>query len=231
MEIDMDALTSGSLEKATYRILIYGEPKSGKTMALASLPGKVLILDLDGSSIVLRNHPRYKSGEILVAQIGQDFKKLQAVLGAVAKDCGVDFICIDNLTVLSKMFLKEAKANKGKHATQPEYGMAGIRMEDFVENVYTAFENKAHVVFLAWEKVIEKVQMDGSKISKNHPKIYGHVHVEGRSSIIARSEKIKNKYLLRIGETADTMAGDQIFLRDGTIEAKDLIPTPKKETK
>lgn len=51
-----------SVEKGTY--MIYANPGMGKTYSLGFLPGKSLVLDVDGSSSTLAKHPNKENIEV-----------------------------------------------------------------------------------------------------------------------------------------------------------------------
>lgn len=51
-----------NVNKGTY--MIYANPGVGKTYSLGFLPGKTLVLDIDGSSSTLSKHPNKENIEV-----------------------------------------------------------------------------------------------------------------------------------------------------------------------
>lgn len=98
-----------SVDKGTY--MIYANPGMGKTYALGFLPGKTLVLDVDGSSSTLAKHPNKENIEVWrldSSNIWQEWLDVVADLikNKVAYEKQFDNICLDNLSELFKAQLE-----------------------------------------------------------------------------------------------------------------------------
>lgn len=231
---DINTLTQEGEKEDTYAVLIYGDKGKGKTTSLASLPGRVLILDLDKSSKTLEKHPRFLSGEVKRIKVRNgsdiDIDLLTDIITSLSDKCDFDFVCLDNLSVLGDSFLDSFKKNKAAHATQPEYGMAGIKMWKFFTWVIGKLEGKANLVFTSWEGTFDHVSTTGEKTFKTAAKFYGSNKVEGLCGMLVRAEQDeKGAFKIRLQGDDNFVARDQVFNRKGHVKPEDLIPQTEKE--
>ena len=132
-------------EKAN--IIIYSKPGDGKTTVAGLLPGKTLVLDIDGTCQVLQGY-----SNVDVAKINPDDPH-QSILDfyahAKANIAKYDNVFVDNLTHYQKLWLM-SKGEKTKSG-MPELKDYAI-FDNHLLKVVEAFNGlDANVIYTAWE--------------------------------------------------------------------------------
>ena len=181
----MEFLNGGEIKKSeTANIIIYSKQGGGKTTVAGLLPGKTLMLSIDGTEQVLEGYTN-----VDVAKINKDdphnsiieFYKI-----AKMKQNEYDNIFIDNFSHYQKLWLIE----KGKHSKS---GMPELKdyalFDNHILGIMEAFNDlKANCIYTFWETTRTITHEDGQTYTQFVPdirdKIINHllgvVHVVGR---------------------------------------------------
>ncbi|MCQ6289045.1 AAA family ATPase [Bacillus cereus] len=166
------------------KIIIYSKPGNGKTTVAGLLPGKTLVLDIDGTSQVLSGYDNVDvariNGENPHDSILQFYGLAKANIGKY------DNIFIDNLTHYQKLWL----LNKGEKTKSgmPELKDYALLDNHLLKVVETFNSLDANVLFTAWETTRNITHDDGQQYTQFIPdirdKIVNHimgiVHVVGQ---------------------------------------------------
>ncbi|MEW4150765.1 AAA family ATPase [Bacillus thuringiensis] len=166
------------------KIIIYSKPGNGKTTVAGLLPGKTLVLDIDGTSQVLSGYDN-----VDVARINGENPHdsiLQFYAFAKAHIDQYDNIFIDNLTHYQKLWLlKKGENTKSGMPELKDYALLDNHLLKIVET-FNALD--ANVIFTAWETTRNITHDDGQQYTQFIPdirdKIVNHimgiVHVVGQ---------------------------------------------------
>lgn len=169
-------------EKA--KIIIYSKPGNGKTTVAGLLPGKTLVLDIDGTSQVLSGYENVDVAKIDGENPHDSILKFYA--HAKANISKYDNIFIDNLTHYQKLWLlKKAEKTKSGMPELKDYGLLDNHLLKLVETFNSL---DANVIFTAWETTRNITHDDGQQYNQFIPdirdKIVNHimgiVHVVGQ---------------------------------------------------
>ncbi|PGA94650.1 AAA family ATPase [Bacillus toyonensis] len=164
------------------KIIIYSKPGNGKTTVAGLLPGKTLVLDIDGTSQVLEGYEN-----VDVAKIdGENPHDSILQFYGIANIGKYDNIFIDNLTHYQKLWL----LNKGEKTKSgmPELKDYALLDNHLLKLVETFNSLDANVIFTAWETIRNIIHDDGQQYTQFIPdirdKIVNHimgiVHVVGQ---------------------------------------------------
>ncbi|MEI4618701.1 AAA family ATPase, partial [Bacillus cereus] len=139
------------------KIIIYSKPGNGKTTVAGLLPGKTLVLDIDGTSQVLSGYDN-----VDVARINGENPPdsiLQFYAFAKANITHYDNIFIDNLTHYQKLWLlKKGENTKSGMPELKDYALLDNHLLKIVET-FNALD--ANVLFTAWETTRNIIHDDG----------------------------------------------------------------------
>ena len=166
------------------KIIIYSKPGNGKTTVAGLLPGKTLVLDIDGTSQVLSGYEK-----VDVAKIDGENPHdsiLQFYAHAKANISKYDNIFIDNLTHYQKLWL--LKKGENTKSGMPELKDYALLDNHLLKLVETFNSLDANVIFTAWETTRNITHDDGQQYNQFIPdirdKIVNHimgiVHVVGQ---------------------------------------------------
>ncbi|PFQ42804.1 DNA-binding protein [Bacillus cereus] len=166
------------------KIIIYSKPGNGKTTVAGLLPGKTLVLDIDGTSQVLEGYENVDVAEIDKSNAHASILEFYA--HAKANINKYDNIFIDNLTHYQKLWL----LNKGEKTKsgRPELQHYALLDDHLLRIVETFNSLDANVIFTAWETTRNITHDDGQQYTQFIPdirdKIVNHimgiVHVVGQ---------------------------------------------------
>lgn len=162
-----------SVKNGTY--LIYANQGMGKTYSLGYLPGKTLILDVDGSSSTLAKHPNKQNIEVWKldsSNIWQEWMDTisDLVTNKETYEKQFDNICVDNITELFKAQL-ENLGKKGKNNGVPS--QADYQTADFMNlRSLRALNNlDCRIVLTAWETTDNYTELNGQFFTRSMPDI------------------------------------------------------------
>lgn len=162
-----------SVDKGTY--MIYANPGMGKTYALGFLPGKTLVLDVDGSSSTLAKHPNKENIEVWrldSSNIWQEWLDVVADLikNKAAYEKQFDNICLDNLSELFKAQL-ENLGKIGKNNGVPS--QADYQRVDFMNlrSLRALNSMDCRVILTAWETTDNYTEQNGQFFTRSMPEI------------------------------------------------------------
>lgn len=162
-----------SVDKGTY--MIYANPGMGKTYALGFLPGKTLVLDVDGSSSTLAKHPNKENIEVWrldSSNIWQEWLDVVADLikNKAAYEKQFDNICLDNLSELFKAQL-ENLGKIGKNNGVPS--QADYQRVDFMNlrSLRALNSMDCRIILTAWETTDTYTEQNGQFFTRSMPEI------------------------------------------------------------
>lgn len=139
--------------------IVYGDPGIGKTTAAGTVPGKTLIIDIDGGSQVLR---KCKNVDILtIHEDMEGFRDLFNEIHVIAEDYNT--IVLDNLSELEKYMLV-VLAESGKNEGVPEmrhYQRVQFALRDTCRKLRDLRELRKNVIINAWSMALEVEQEEG----------------------------------------------------------------------
>lgn len=176
MSLNVTKATELKHEIATF--LIYANPGMGKTYALGYLPGKTLVIDVDGSSSSLRKHPNAENIDILKINSSNIWDEWVALVSDVVKNSEAyekyDNVAVDNISELFRSALADL-GKKGKNEGVPNQG--DYQKSDFILlRSLRAFNNlKTRIVFTAWETTDQYTSPDGQSFTRAMPDIRGKI--------------------------------------------------------
>lgn len=215
--------TDITADKATY--LIYANPGMGKTYSLGYLPGKTLVIDVDGSSSTLKKHPNAENIDILKINSADIWDEWVALVTRVVREPELfnkyDNVCVDNVSELFRSALSNL-GQKGKNDGVPNQG--DYQKSDFVLlRSLRAFNSlDSRVVFTAWETTDEFNSPEGQSFTRAMPDIrhkilnnfLGLVDVAGRL-VVQKDENGKEKRGFILSPTNNVYAKNRLDDRKG----------------
>ncbi|MEH7150551.1 DNA-binding protein [Bacillus thuringiensis] len=172
------------------KIIIYSKPGNGKTTVAGLLPGKTLVLDIDGTSQVLSGYDN-----VDVARINGENPHdsiLQFYAFAKANINHYDNIFIDNLTHYQKLWLlKKGEKTKSGMPELKDYALLDNHLLKIVET-FSALD--ANVIFTAWETTRNITHDDGQQYTQFIPDIRDKIvnHIMGIVHVVGQLVKKAN---------------------------------------
>lgn len=162
-----------SVKSGTY--MIYANPGLGKTYSLGFLPGKTLILDVDGSSSTLAKHPNKQNIEVWRLDSSDIWQEWIDTISDLVTNKAVyekkfDNICVDNISELFKAQLEDL-GKKGKNNGVPS--QADYQRTDFMNlRGLRALNNlDCRIVLTAWETTDTYTELNGQFFTRSMPDI------------------------------------------------------------
>ncbi|MDQ0268916.1 AAA family ATPase [Cytobacillus purgationiresistens] len=179
-------ITNGSDIKKSERakIIIYSKPGDGKTTVAGLLPGKTLVLDIDGTSQVLEGYANVDVAKIDVGDPHQSILDFFAI--AKANISNYDNIFVDNLTHYQKLWLMH-RGEKTKSG-MPELKDYALFDNHLLKVVETFNGLDANIIYSAWETTRSIIHDDGQQYNQFIPDIRDKIvnHVMGIVHVVAR---------------------------------------------
>ena len=160
----MNILKAKDLQQEQLTVLIYGTPGMGKTSLLGNLNGRILIVDVDKGTSVLRGNDH-----VDILRISDDFHEIPELVKSLAVKCDYDFVCLDSLSELERSVLNRlaAKNSTGIPSLQ-DYGKANNSMLNICRQLRSV---RSNIFFTAWEQYTEVFAPTGEKYSRIEPMI------------------------------------------------------------
>ncbi|WP_340373262.1 AAA family ATPase [Peribacillus sp. FSL E2-0218] len=178
--------TNGSAIKKSEKakVIIYSKPGDGKTTVSGLLPGKTLVLDIDGTSQVLQGYSNVDVAKIDSSDPHQSILDFYA--HAKANIANYDNIFVDNLTHYQKLWLM-SKGEKTKSG-MPELKDYALFDNHLLKVIETFNGLDANVIYTAWETTRSIIQDDGQQYNQFIPDIRDKIvnHVMGIVHVVAR---------------------------------------------
>lgn len=215
-----------TVDKGTY--MIYANPGMGKTYSLGYLPGKSLVLDVDGSSSTLANHPNKKNIDVWKLNSSDIWQEWLDTIADLIKNKSAyeeqfDNICVDNLSELFKAQLEDL-GKKGKNNGVPS--QADYQRTDFMNlrSLRALNSMECRVVLTAWETTDTYTEMNGQFFTRSMPDIrtkilnnfLGLCDVVGRL-VVKKDEDGNEKRGLVLSPTQSVYAKNRLDDRKGCV--------------
>lgn len=209
---------------AKAKIITYSKPGDGKTTVAGLLPGKTLVLDIDGTSQVLEGYSNVDIAKIDAENPHDSILQFYAL--AKANITKYDNIFIDNLTHYQKLWLlKKGENTKSGMPELKDYAILDNHLLKLVE-VFNALD--ANIIFTAWETARDIIHDDGQKYNQFVPdireKIVNHimgiVHVVGR---LVRKADGSRGFILEGNQSI--FAKNHLDKRKGCLQENLILPS------
>lgn len=229
----MEIIKSSDIQtnKGTY--LIYAPPGRGKTTTIKYLPGKTLVLDVDRTTRVLKDHPNidisYIDNEDTWNHWGKTLKEL------TSKYVGVyDNIVVDNVSELERCILASLGA-AGKNNGVPSQGDYQYMQFKLVNSLRYMKNLKSNLIWTAWEEIDLFQDSNGAQYNTALPQINKRIrnNVLGLCDVVGRLvEKEDGERGFILSSTNSTYAKNQIDDRTGCKQSELILssdedaPTP-----
>ena len=217
----------------SHTYLIYANPGMGKTYALGFLPGKTLVIDIDGSSSTLRQHPNAENIFIHKINSSNVWDEWVAFVSDVVRNPvtyeAYDNIAVDNVSELFRSALSDL-GTKGTNDGVPNQG--DYQKSDFVLlRSLRAFNNiNTRVVFTAWETTDRYTSPEGQSFTRSMPDIrdkilnnfLGLVDVAARL-VVTKDENGKEKRGFILQPTQNVYAKNRLDGRKGALVSELVV--------
>lgn len=208
------------MKKMGVTVLLYGESGSGKTTALKTLPGKTLIIDIEGGTSVLRG------SDCDVVSIPNSLDGLKDAMDELCLQEKPDYqnVCLDSLTELQTcMLVRMAEVSKTSSPTLADYGVVSFKMRDYARRLRDLREKGVNVVLTALQTPLEIEHNEDTVKTCLYPLVLKKLAPEicGLFDIVAHME-VSNK-AGHIGERFFRLDGDD------KVVAKNRLATAKSK--
>ncbi|MGJ0996608.1 AAA family ATPase [Enterococcus casseliflavus] len=168
-----------------WRILLYGKPGQGKTSAIKGLKGKVLVVDLDGSSKVLANQKNIEVYEFDRKKPTKEITNVLREIPGMLKD--FDTVVFDNITAFQfDWFVEQGKHSK--NGIRNEIQHYGDYTNFFLRIITQIYSLPINVYVTAWEITRDLEMEDGSRITQFVPQVRDQVlnQLLGLTDVVGR---------------------------------------------
>lgn len=168
-----------------WRVLLYGKPGLGKTSAIKGLTGKVLVLDLDGSSRVLAG---LKDVDVISFNRENPIQSMKEFLDearGILK--GYQTLVIDNITAFEKDWFV-ARGLKSKNGIRNEIQDYGDYTNYFLRLITMIYSFPINIYVTAWEDKRDIDLEDGTKLTEYIPQVRNQVlnQLLGLTDVVGR---------------------------------------------
>lgn len=166
------------------KIIIYSKPGDGKTTVAGLIPGKTLVLSVDGTEQVLQGY-----SNVDVARINADDPEKSMREFYVFAKMNIDKydnIFIDNLTHYQKLWLlKRGENTKSGMPELKDYALLDNHLLGLVES-FNGLD--ANVIITTWETTRQITHDDGQQYNQFAPDIRDKIanHIMGVVHVVAR---------------------------------------------
>ncbi|MDG6125132.1 AAA family ATPase [Lactococcus formosensis] len=168
-----------------WRVLLYGKPGLGKTSAIKGLTGKVLVLDLDGSSRVLAG---LKDVDVISFNRENPIQSMKEFLDearGILKE--YQTLVIDNITAFEKDWFV-ARGLKSKNGIRNEIKDYGDYTNYFLRLITMIYSLPINIYVTAWEDKRDIDLEDGTKLTEYIPQVRNQVlnQLLGLTDVVGR---------------------------------------------
>lgn len=214
-------LTAGN---GTY--LIYGPPGSGKTTALADLPGKTLVLDIDRTSRVLKGRANVDVAMIDNIHTWDDWS---AALAELAKGHPYQNICVDNISELERCILSDL-GSQGKNKGVPAQADYQYMQFKLVNSLRAMKGLNCNIVLTAWETTDTFTDPSGAQYTRLFPQVNSKIvnNICGLCEVVAKLLVKDDRRVFILESQQNVYAKNQIDARKACL-AHELIPAEAKK--
>lgn len=195
-------------------VVLYGPPKTGKTLGAASAPGPVLYLNCDLDDATRLAHKRYPAKIQEVDLSGGVLRALYDITTALRDPASpFETVVVDPIGDLYRRLLDESN-NNALRATLPQRGDVSVHIERFCRALC---EIDVNVVLVAHELVGEKDEVTGyherlpfcgTSNPKLAEKLMGMVNVVGFTGCI-EDKDAGNQYVAQLYPAGGRRGGDR----------------------
>jgi phage nucleotide-binding protein len=206
--------------------LIYGAPGSGKTTALADLPGKTLVLDIDRTSRVLKGKPNVDVALIDNIHTWDDWN---AALAELAKGHPYQNICVDNISELERCILSDL-GSQGKNKGVPAQADYQYMQFKLVNSLRAMKSLNCNIVLTAWETTDIFTDPSGAQYSRFFPQINSKIvnNICGLCDVVAKLLVKDDKRVFILESQQNVFAKNQIDTRRACLSNELITAEVKK---
>ena len=168
-----------------WRVLLYGKPGLGKTSAIKGLTGKVLVLDLDGSSRVLAG---LENVDVISFDRENPIQSMKEFLENSKEIInGYQTLVIDNITAFEKDWFV-ARGLKSKNGIRNEIQDYGDYTNYFLRLITMIYSLPINIYVTAWEDKRDVDLEDGTRLTEYIPQVRNQVlnQLLGLTDVVGR---------------------------------------------
>lgn len=211
--------------------ILYANPGIGKTSTIKYMPGKKLVIDLDGTSSVLKGLPNI---DIVQINDPENIKEeLPKLLKEIKETTDYDSIALDNISEMDSAILNEY-GQKGKNNGIPS--LKNYQQLQFYDlNMLRYLKTfKKQVLVTAWELTDDYVdESTGQSFTRSYPQVREPIlqNIMGLAMQVGRlivSPKDKKRYVM-LSPTNSVFAKNQIDHREFCLQ-EDLFKDAEPKT-
>lgn len=215
----MQIFKAEELKAPHIRGIIYAQAGMGKTSTakiLANTGKKVLVIDVDRSTVVLKGTPG-----IDIIYLDESLSNLVECVEFIQKNSkSYDLVFFDNISQLERNMLA-ALGSKGRNdgvPSQGDYQKMQFKVYDYMKKILLSDTN---IIITAWEITGNTVNTDtGEQTLRLEPQINGKIlnYILGLCNTVAHYEKKKledgtEKRFFRLTSSSHAYAKDQVYGR------------------
>lgn len=231
----MKIINADQIESAKQMYLVFGEPGTGKTYAVKSLPGKTIYIALDGTeSILKKEHPQSLKVVILEKNDVSDIvKNFDLLLTTIERKYlkQVDNIVFDNISYLQDMVMAQIKG------TSKDGRMDWGKMQDLIKKWVIRIRSWNKLIYMtAWEERTSSYSQTGDQVTLFDVKLNGKLRssIKGLFTVVGRTFIHNGEHLIQLEPDGRRLVKNQIdnrkFCRvEDLFAGKEYIPGQVEE--